>query len=357
MGKRLILIVILLLISSCASKVDEEYVIGSLIPLTGPAAEFGEYNKMACDLYVELYNKDPKNKKKIRHIYEDTKTNPKDGINAINAMLLRNKPLAILNELTSVSLAVAPVTDKEKIIMIAIAGSSKLTQEYDYTFRNYPDPVRLAEETIKAFFSNYNERSFAIVYANDEFGLGSRDTFTKKLEELGGRLLAEDSFDKSRLDFRSQLIKIINNNPEVVYLVGFGKPLGMLIKQIRELGYKGKLLGGPEAGFKDVRTVAGDAVDGLLYLDVSFDSTSPMVKEFIGEFKKKFNKEPSLVSAVVYDAWDMLMHAVEQAGTSEPEAVKKELLNIKEFMGITGKLSITKGRDISHTLVLKEIKK
>ena len=51
------------------------------------------------------------------------------------------------------------------------------------------------------------------------------------------------------------------------------------------------------------------------------------------------------------------MHAVEQAGTSEPEAVKKELLNIKEFMGITGKLSITKGRDISHTLVLKEIKK
>ena len=339
------------------SNAGEEYVIGSLIPLTGLAAEFGEYNKMACDLYVELYNKNPKNKIKIRHIYEDTRSNPKDGINAINAMLLKKKPLAILNELTTISLAVAPITDKEKIIMIAISANPKLTQLYNYTFRNYPDPVRLAEETIKAFFSNYKERNFAIVYANDESGLGAREIFCKKLKELGGKLLAEDSFDKSGLDFRPQLIKILNTKPEVVYLVGYGKPLGILIKQIRELGYKGKLLGGPEVAFNDVLSVAGRAADGFLYMDVSFDSESPRVRNFIKNFERRFKREPSLVSAVVYDAWGLLMYAVEHAGTSEPDAVKRELLNIKEFRGITGRLSITKNRDITHSLVLKEIKK
>lgn len=357
MGKRLVLFIILFLFFTEISHANEEFVIGSLIPLTGTAAEFGGYNKMACDLYVEYYNKNPKNTSKIRHIFEDTKSNPKDSMNAIHAILLKEKPLAILNELSSASLPVAPITDKEKIIMIAISGNPKLTQSYQYTFRNYPDPDRLASATIKAFFSHYPERSFAILYINDEFGLGLKETFIRKLKELGGKLLVEDSFDKTSLDFKPQLIKIINAKPEVVYCIGYSKALGILIKQIRELGYRGKLLGGPEVAFNDVLSIAGPAANGFIYMDIGYNpkSKNPRVKNFIKKFKKKFEREPTLVSAVVYDAWNLLVYAVRHSKTLAPDDIKNELLKIKGFNGVTGKLSITQERDIVHFLILKEL--
>jgi branched-chain amino acid transport system substrate-binding protein len=86
-------------------------------------------------------------------------------------------------------------------------------------------------------------KDIAVLYINDDLGDGLRKTFVSSFSEFDGKVSAIETFEKEGSNFRPQIIKIINKKPEAIFLAGYGRALGILIKQIREIGYKGLLLG------------------------------------------------------------------------------------------------------------------
>jgi len=334
----------------------KETVIASIIPLTGPAAEFGGYNLKACELFAEEYNKShPKHR--IRHLFQDSKSTPKDGINAANALFFSDNPIALQVQLSAVSVAVAPVAQEKSSLLFCIAGTAKGKELSRFAFRNYPDPILTTKQTAKLLIPSQPSTRVAILRVNDEFGISVGAAFTEQLKESNIPLVADESFEKTSTDFRAPVTKILASRPTIVYVVGFGNPLGRVISQLRELGFKGDILGGPEVAFTDVLSIAKEAAEGVKYLDLAFDVTNitEPTKTFVNKYRERYQQDPTAVSAVVYDGWSLLISAIDKANSRDPEKIKTELFNIKDFAGVCGNLTISSERDVVYPLTARII--
>ena len=331
----------------------QDIYIASIIPLTGPAAEFGPYNLQACELFVEDYNSEHQGKRRVRHAFQDSKSLPKDGVSAAQAILLGEPPAAIQVQLSAVSMAVAPVAAEKHVLLFTIAGTGGPKGIHKLAFRNYPDPVLTAKETARVFLKDKPSSRVAILRINDEFGLSVGAAFRDQLAEMNVPLAADETFEKTATDFRAPVTKVLGGTPTTVYLVGFGNPLGRIIAQLRQLGFKGDILGGPEVAFADVLGTAKDAAEGVRFLDLAFDPRSPQepTRSFVERYQQRYGRPPSAVSAVAYDGWSLILAAMERAGSTEPDKVATELLKITAFQGVCGTISVSPDRDVVYPLV------
>ncbi len=326
--------------------------IASIIPETGPAGEFGAYNREASELFVDDYNHSHPNGPQLRHVFQDSESTPKAGVTAARAILAQESPIAIQVQLSAVSVAVAPIIADTAIPMLTIAGSARPKELYSLAFRNYPDPVHTAQETVRVFLADNPSSTVGILWMNDEFGRSVKSAFEQQLAADGITLAASAAFDKSATDFRPAVTKVVGAAPATVYTVGFGNPLGRILIQLRELGFEGQILGGPEMAFTDVLGIAGAAAEGAKYLDLAFDlaSDNSLTNTFVSRYRTRFDRDPSAVSAVVYDGWSLMLHAIDMCDSPAGPQVAETLLTIKDFPGINGQLSVSPQRDIVYTL-------
>jgi branched-chain amino acid transport system substrate-binding protein len=334
-----------------------EMIVASIIPLTGPAGEFGGYNREATELFVENYNRENPNGPKLRHVFQDSKSTPKDGASAAQAILLGERPLAMQVQLSGVAMAVAPIAVEKNILLFSIAGTGGAKPVHKWAFRNYPSPETTAEETAGVFLAGKQDAKVAIFRSNDEFGLSVSSAFRRRLKQVNVPLVAEETFENTATDFRAAATKVLATQPNAVYLIGFGNPLGRIIVQLRELGYKGDILGGPEIAFGAVLDVAKEAADGVKYLDLAFsaESQEEPTKSFVAKYEAKFGRKPTAVSAVVYDGWSLILEAVNRAGSVDTEKVGQELLKVASFRGRCGELRISEQRDVIYPLAPRTI--
>ncbi len=118
---------------------SEEIKIGAVLPLTGDGAKYGQSAKSGLDLAVEEINANGGIKGKfINVIYEDTKMEPKEGTSAVLKLLTIEKVPAIIGAMaSSVTLAIAPIAEENKVVLLSPVSSSPLiTDAGDYIFRN-----------------------------------------------------------------------------------------------------------------------------------------------------------------------------------------------------------------------------
>lgn len=335
-----------------------EIVVASVIPLTGPAAEFGGYNREACDLAIEDFNSSHQGKIQVRHIFQDSKSTPKDGVNALQSILSTEHPIALQVQLSGIAMALAPIAAEKNLPMLTIAGTDGPKAVNKLSFRNYPDPTLTASQTAKSFISDKSDTRVAMLLSNDEFGLAVGAAFRKQLGQMKASLVADETYEKSSTDFRAPVTKILGNAPTVVYLVGVGNPLGRIIVQLRQLGFKGDIIGGPEIAFADVLGTAKEAAEGVRFLDLGFDAQSQEepTRSFVERYQKRYNRLPTAVSAVVYDGWSLFLAAVDRVGSTSPDKVVEELLRTTSFRGVNGTLSVSANRDIVYPLQAKVIR-
>jgi len=334
------------------SDADSETTIASIIPLTGAAAEFGGYHREAVELFVEDYNNAHKGVRRLRHVVQDSKSIPKDGVSAAQAILLTEKPVAMQVQLSGVSMAVAPIAAEKKLLLFTVAGTGSPKDIDEFAFRNYPAPEITAEETANVFLTNSANAKVAILRINDEFGLSVSAAFKRRLDQMKIPIVADETFEKIATDFRAPVTRVLGTTPTVVYLIGFGNPMGRIIVQLRELGYKGEIIGGPEIAFADVLGVAKNSAECVKYLDLAFSASNQdePTRSFVRRYRSHFNREPTAVSAVVYDGWSLILTAIDQAGSTNANRISAELLKIREFRGVCGTLQISNERDVIYPL-------
>jgi branched-chain amino acid transport system substrate-binding protein len=335
-----------------------EILIASIVPLTGPGAEFGGYNREASELVVDDFNGAPGGKIKVRHILQDSKSTPKDGVNALQSILSSERPMAAQVQLSAVAMALAPIAAEKNIPLLTIAGTNGPKTVHKLAFRNYPDPGLTAQETASVFLTNKGGVKVALLRVNDEFGAAVGDAFKKRLKEINVPVVADEMYDKAATDYRAPVTKILGASPATVYIVGIGAPLGRIIVQLRQLGFKGDIIGGPEVAFADVLSTAKEAAEGVRFLDLAFDpqSQEEPTRSFVERYQRRFNRPPTAVSAVVYDGWSLLLHAAERADSTDPNKIVEELMKTNSFSGVNGKLTVNADRDIVYPLTPRVIR-
>ena len=212
---------------------------------------------------------------------------------------------------SSVTLAIAPIVEENKVVLISPASTNpKISEAGDYIFRVVPSDALRGEIFADYIKNDVGLNKVAILYINNEGGVGNRDSFKKKFEELGGKVVAAESYKQGARDVRTQLIKIKNQNPQAIIVVSYPADSVVVLKQAKELGLSLPLYFQTEA-LEDPSVIqgAGEAAEGVVYI-LPAEPSGREVEEFRRAFKEKFSKEPALYAAEGFDAFNLIIKAI-----------------------------------------------
>ncbi len=342
--------------TGCQKKEPETIKIGAILPLTGPAAFYGEWGKKGMDIAVERVNSDGGiNGKKVEILYGDSKNNPKEGISWMNKFSMENIPI-VISAMTGVSFPLIPIAEKEqKVIFMTIVTHPEAADKSEWAFRHYINKGKAAQRMALFAREKLKLEKIGLLYINDEGGLGEKTAFKLKFEQLGGKIVGEESFEKTVSDVKGQLLKLSQLNPDAFYISGYGKIYGLAIKQAKELKLKQQLLASYEPLYKTTRELAGDAIEGTIFTSPYFEDDNPVAKKFKEEYSNKYGTSPEIDAGYGYDVINLIVYAIKRGGYSAKN-IKDELLKVKNFEGTTGKINILPNGDCQTPIVIKAIR-
>lgn len=351
-------IFILLLSSLCLlgfySCQEEDVIkVGVILPLTGPASEIG--NNILDGIMVASEYYDSISSKKLKIIVEDSKLDAKQAMSSANKLITVDKVEAIIGLASSTeALAVAPICEKNKIVMISSTASTPLLSDAgDYIFRIYPSDVY--DSKVLADYAK-NIKNVSILYLNNDFGVGLKNTFIENYSKSGGNISNIEAFLPDDTDFRTQLTKIKKTAPKGLFVIAIDMQYLNIVKQIRELGIKAQIFAPVTFDNPVLVERLGKAANGIVYSRPKYAETT---NEQSLELKKRYEKlrggEPALLTALGFDTYALYYNTLAKTNFI-PSAVKEQLYKM-ECQGVSGKIIFDKKGDIIPEIELITIKK
>ncbi len=360
-----LLAVLLVALAGCATpsgggpaEPTESYRIGFVAPLTGNTQWYGEWQLKAIQLGVDEINSTGGIKgQRLEIVAEDDQCLPKLGTEAMQRLASAEKvPLVLGAYCSSVCMAMAPVAEANKVVMVNVCNTDKLREAGDYIFRVKPGASQEGKFMAEIIRRKGRAETLALLYINNEYGASTKDVVKREFEGLGGKIAAEEAFEQGSGDFRSQLAKVKEARPDAVYLVGYAKENGLMLRQARELGLTQTFYSSLTLESPDFLAVAGEAAEGVVY-PYLYDpqGRNPLTQEYNTKFRAAYGVDSEMWGALYYDALWMLKPILEKCG-KDSACIKDELYKVKGFEGVTGLTGFDEKGDIVKPYLLKEVR-
>ncbi len=327
--------------------------IGSVLRLSA-GAEDGLPAKRGVELAVAAINKAGGiNGQKLEVIFEDEKDSPTSAVNAVQKLINVDKVVAIIGPMTSgAALAAAPSANEAKIPMITpTATSPKVSGAGAYIYRGCSRIDKQAEALTTYIAQTYNPKTVGILYSNEPYGKGCNDLFSKYFEQLGIKVVATESFMRGAKDFKAQLTNIKAANPDILFIPGYYQETAPAAAQARQLGLNQRIVG----VYGDIAPIyielAGKAAEGhLVASEYHEEYDTPRNKEFKEAYYalvKAIPNEPVniMFAALTYDMTNLVAEGMKKYGPT-PDGIKKFLDEVKDYDGVTGRLSFNPDHDV-----------
>jgi branched-chain amino acid transport system substrate-binding protein len=350
------------------ARADEVLKIGIITAQTGPGAAWGLSVQHGVEMALDEIQNEVViggKKYKIETIAYDDKYTGKDGVAAANRLLFSDKVRFIIGSNSSaVAMATKDIITSNKVMWLPGSFAKKLlSPETKNLFRVICTPIEYAPY-FAAYISKYlektypgKEKTFAFFSPNDESGWDSEKYQSEALEAQGCKILFKERYERGVKDFVPLLTKVLARNPLVVDCDGSSPgDAGLIIKQARQLGFKGQInySGGP--GFEDILRIAGpEYAEGMLgYSPHNMDTPHYQILE--KRHQEKYRSPMNSLLPNYYVATKMLLEALKTAGTTEDlDKVRVSIEKIKfktEFGGI--KWVGEKEYGINHQILISQ---
>lgn len=331
-------LILVLFVNSCV-KNENEIRVGVIVPLTGPLAKYGEDMKSGFEIAIdEINGNGGVNGKQIKLIYEDvTCLEVKQAITALNKLTSVDEVTAILGSFCGhIIKATAEFSNANKLFAITSGDNFGKIGEYTISTRYL---LEKEARLIANYALSKNWKRLAILYLNNDWGIGYRDGIKKYLERNDGGLIGTESYFWDNLDVKTQLIKIREKNPDALVVID-GTAKGIIFKQIKELGIEIPLLSEWQIEDWDVEPeVVQNSLEGTSYARQISGMSIFNVK-----FRSLYDREPPILTLDSYDAAMILSKALENCENKNYDAqcMTDYFTNLKDYEGAGGKLTFDK---------------
>lgn len=338
----------------------DEIVIGHYASMTGNTAHFGQDTDKAARLAADQLNAaGGVLGKKLKIVTLDTRGDGAEAANAVTRLIDVERSTAILGEVAStLSLQGGPIAQRRKIPMVSPSSTNpKVTQIGDYVFRVcYIDPF---QGKVMATFARQTLKLDKVAILKDvknDYSIGLADAFQKAYVASGGTIAAEQSYSAGDTDFSAQVTAIKSSGAQAIWVPGYYAEVGAIARTAARLGLKVPLLGGDGWDAPELFTIGGDALNGSYFSNhFAPDQASPEAKKFVDDFKAKYGQEPTGLGALGYDGVMVIADAIKRAGKVEPAAIRDALAATKDFVTVTGKITMDKDRNPEKSVVVLKI--
>ncbi len=347
------------LLAGCGAASGKTIKIGTIQPISGAISAFGTQSRDAINMAVEEINASGGVLgKDLEVIVEDDEATPEKTVNAFKKLATQDKIVGLVGALTSkCSLAITKEAQQRKLVMISPTSTNDtVTDAGDYIFRACYNDSFQGVVVAQFAFSDLNGKNAAILYDNtNDYSKGLTENFKKKFEELGGKITAQESYATGDKDFKAQITKIKGTNPDVLFIPDYYNTVSLIAKQVRSAGMTIPMLGAD--GWDEITNNAGDEMIDCYYSNhYSPDSQDAVVQDFVKKYNAKFGMTPNALAALAYDATYILVDAIKEAGSTDPEKLK-EAMKKTDKLYVTGQIKFDENRNPVKSAVMVKIQK
>ena len=271
---------------------DEPYRIGVMESVTGPGETYGNVAVQAKQMAVDEINAAGGiNGRIIELIVEDEKCNAQDAITAYRKLTDVDGVKIILGTSCSgAMLGAAPLAEGEGVVMFSgLATNPDIANAGDYIFRTAMSDAQVGIDTGNVLWAD-GVRTLATITEATDYAEGVRRTSVEQFEKRGGQLVGEERYASDVTDFRSQITKLLNANPDGLHVAAQSEfSGGTIVKQARELGYEGPIYSDIVPIGTTALEIAGDAATGMKAITADLDPANSKAQDVITNFREKYD--------------------------------------------------------------------
>jgi len=335
--------------------------IGVFEPMTGANAAGGEMTvegiKLANEKIGTVLGK------KVELVIVDNKSDKVEAASAASKLIEKDKVVAIIGSYgSSLSMAAGDIVKDAKVPAVGCSPTNPLvTLNNDFYFRVcFIDPF---QGTVMAnyAFNELGAKTAAIIQdVQQDYSVGLSKYFEEAFIKLAGganSIVGKTSYNTGDQDFSAQLTNIKSLNPDVIFAPGNYGESALLIKQARDLGITTPILGGDTWESPEFLSIGGSAVEGAVY-STHFTADSPvteMSKTFLADYKAKYGQDANAFAALGYDAYMLIIDAIERANSADPVKIQEKIAATNGFVGATGNITLDENGDAVKSAVINKV--
>jgi branched-chain amino acid transport system substrate-binding protein len=291
--------------------------IGIAVAQTSNVALLGQEQVAGAKIAEKYFNdKGGINGTPIKLVFQDTSGDEAGAINAFQSLINKDKVIGIVGPtLSQQAFSADPVAERAKVPVIGPSNTAKNIPEIgDYVARVSAPVSIVAPNSVKAALKqNPQIKKVAVFYAqNDAFSKSETEIFQQTVKDQKLELVTVQKFQTSDTDFQSQATNAINLKPDLIIISGLAADGGNLVRQLRELGYKGLIVGGNGLNTSNILPVCKALCDGVLIAQAySPEHPGEINATFRKAYIDQYKKEPPQFSAQAFAAVQVYVEALQ----------------------------------------------
>ena len=292
--------------------------IGIALAQTSNVALLGQEGFVGARIAEKYFNsKGGINGTPIKLVTQDTSGDEAGAINAFQTLINKDKVVGIVGPtLSQQAFSADPIAERAKVPVIGASNTANGIPEIgDYVARVSAPVSIVAPNSLKAALKqNPQIRKVAVFYAqNDAFNKSETEIFQKAVKDQGLELVTVQKFQTTDTDFQAQATNALNLKPDLVIISGLAADGGNLVRQLRELGYKGIIIGGNGLNTPNVLSVCKALCDGVLIAQAySPEYPGEINKVFRQTYIEQYKKEPAQFTGQSFAAVQVYVEALKE---------------------------------------------
>jgi branched-chain amino acid transport system substrate-binding protein len=316
-------------------------------PLTGDVAQLGQGWLNGVKLGVDEWNtKGGVLGRQVTVAAEDDACDPKQAATVATKIADDPKNVALIGHFCSgTTLAGGPIENKANLPQLTISSNPKITQQgWKNMFRPIANDFIQGKRGVAYVMQKLRAKRFALLNDKQAFGQGVTEVAKTTIESGGGTVTSYGGVEPKDVDYTPTLTRIIQTEkPDaIVYCTNFPTSAGLMVKQIRQLGFKKPVIGCD--GYFDPAMIKAAGSGGNMTSDqnavyVTFQAppysgteAPAAVKQFAAKYKGKFGSDPNGYEIYGYEIANILLNAIQKAASPD----KAKIIDVLHTQSIPG---------------------
>ncbi|MDD5259985.1 MAG: ABC transporter substrate-binding protein [bacterium] len=332
----------------------KELFIGVVLPETGQYDMLGKSAKQAIEFALDEINQIGGVRGTVlKVIFVDDQSQASKATEAINSLAERNDVVAIIGGMTD-ELAFAggiQANRKQVVFITPAAGAIGVTELGPYIFRNKINYSVNTTKLVEYLFQIEGNRTFAIMYPFNEYGVNVAEIAARRIGELGGVVAGKESYSTDMDGLNSTIYKLRDQRIQVLFVPCYSSELPGIAQQLYQSSHK-MMMSGINSWTDDGSISRGiEFLEGAIFTTSFYVGSSDQnIKGFVNKYKQKYGKTPDSLAAHCVDTVRLLVQCM-YAGGFTRETLKDELQRIKNFPGLTGLTTFNANREAEKPLL------
>jgi branched-chain amino acid transport system substrate-binding protein len=265
--------------------------------------------------------------RKVDYTSSDTQSQPQTA-KALAQKAVDSNVYVVMGPVFSGSIIVSMAETKRAEITNFTGGeAASITQQGNpYIFRTsftqdsaMPKVARYMKDTVKA-------KTVALMWVNNDFGKGGRDTLAKALEAQGIKVAADISTDPGQVDFSGAVLKAKQSNADALVVYTNEEESARALRELRKQGYDKPIVGETTLTSQKVIEMAGEAANGAVaHVGLTADAPAPAIKAFDDRFQKEYKYKTDHNGLKGYTAMYVVKAMTEKLGKVDSKALASAL--------------------------------